>query len=462
MARTNATIIPVPQVTHEGGKAVRIGTQESLLRTVASTMLFEDTFYESGESIAKRLAVLVGQNTPEEVQRVALLARGDLKLRHAPLWLAVQMAIQHKGALTRQTVRDVIQRPDELAEAIALYFKAMGVDRKSAKGKTSLPASLKRGIAEAFPKFDEYRLAKWNRTDRDVKLKDALFLTHPKPKDAEQDALWKRLIEGTLATPDTWEVAYSAATSNDEKKAIWERLISEKKLGGMATLMNLRNMTEVGVGPAMVKAALANIDARSRLLPFRFVAAAQYAPAFASEISDAMLRAVSEYGRLDGTTVLVVDNSGSMHGVPMSAKSKMDRTAAAGALAILVREVSEYARVFVYGTEVAEVKNVRGLPLIEAIRNGPGGGTNTAAALTFARSKVPDATRIILITDEQAHDGIIANWGEKQGYLVNVAPYGPGLDTSGKWQRINGWSERLVDWISIEETGKLLGTEAES
>jgi hypothetical protein len=88
-------------------------------------------------------------------------------------------------------------------------------------------------------KFDEYSLAKYNR-DNAVKLRDVLFLCHAKPKDKEQEALWKKLVEGTLETPDTWEVALSGG---NEKKETWERLMQEKKLGGLAFIRNLRNMT---------------------------------------------------------------------------------------------------------------------------------------------------------------------------------------------------------------------------
>ena len=47
-----------------------------------------------------------------------------------------------------------------------------------------------------------------------------------------------RLIEGELKTPDTWEVALS---SGADKKQAWERLLREKKLGGLALLRNLRS-----------------------------------------------------------------------------------------------------------------------------------------------------------------------------------------------------------------------------
>jgi len=47
-------------------------------------------------------------------------------------------------------------------------------------------------------------------------LRDVLFLCHAKPKDAEQAAVWKYLVENTLGLPDTWEVALSAGKDKRE------------------------------------------------------------------------------------------------------------------------------------------------------------------------------------------------------------------------------------------------------
>ena len=53
--------------------------------------------------------------------------------------------------------------------------------------------------------------------------------------------MWKRLIAGELAVPDTWEVALSSGAN---KREAWERLLREQKLGALALLRNLRNMRE--------------------------------------------------------------------------------------------------------------------------------------------------------------------------------------------------------------------------
>jgi len=224
--------------THEGAQAARTTPEQQLRRSVAACLLWEDSFYESGEDIAKRIASLIPLCRPEFVAACAFEARTKMKLRHVPLLLVREMARlpQHK-ALVGKLLPDVIQRADEITEFLALYWKS---------GREKVSKQVKLGLAAAFLKFNEYALAKYNR-DGAVKLRDALFLCHAKPDTPEREALWKRLIDGKLVTPDTWEVALSGGA---DKKATFERLMAEKQLGALAFLRNLRNMKQAGVSDA--------------------------------------------------------------------------------------------------------------------------------------------------------------------------------------------------------------------
>lgn len=424
--------------THEGGRADAHQTPlHELERAVSTCLLWEQTFYETGNDIAARIAALCAQVTPSELAALAVKARTDLKLRHVPLFLCVQLFKRKAGALASQTIAKVVQRPDEMGELIALYRKDKRVP---------LAAQLKKGLARVFPTFSPYQLAKWNG-DAAVKLRDVLFLVHAKPKDEAQAAVWKQLVDGTLAAPDTWEVAISAG---QDKKATWERLLTEKKLGYMALLMNLRNMSEAGVASSLVETALRSGAAHSKALPFRFISAYKHAPQYAQALSDAMEVAVE--GELAGSTALLLDVSGSMDAA-ISNKGELKRYETAAALAVLVRGLSKSCRIFAYATSMAEIVNIKGLGLIAAVKRGMqrlGGSTNTAQALANLQIKCPTVDRVILLTDEQAHDGIHPLWAT-HGYIINVAPYAPGLETNGQWVRINGWSERVIDWIRLHE-----------
>lgn len=421
--------------THEGGHAdPHQSPLTELRRAVSSCLLFENTFYEKGGEIAERIAALCRTVGNEEIGLLAREARTQMKLRHVPLFLCVQLARKRWAGLS-SVLADVIQRPDEMAEFLALYWQP---------NKQPISKQVKKGLAAAFRKFSPYQLAKWNR-DNAIKLRDVLFLCHAKPKDAEQAAAWKQLIDGTLPIPDTWE---SALSSGKDKRETWERLLNENKLGYMALLMNLRNMSAAAVRQDLVETALISGADHSNALPYRFIAAYKHAPQYAQALSSAMESAI--HGELEGSTAVVVDVSGSMMDA-LSGKGEMQRWEAAAGLAVLLRKLCYSCRVFTYNDRLMEVAGLRGLGLVETIKQHIGGGTRTAAALQRVQSLCPTLRRIILITDEQASDGMIQNWAE-HGYVINVAPYQPGLESSRYgWTRINGWSERVVEWIAEQE-----------
>jgi 60 kDa SS-A/Ro ribonucleoprotein len=426
--------------THEGGPAdPHQRPALELERTVATCLLGEDTFYEKGVDIKARIATLCTQVPPATVASLAVRARDDWKLRHVPLWLTRQLA-RVPGAPTASTLEKVVQRPDEMAEFLSLYWADNG-------GKRSLPAAVKRGLAAAFQKFSPYQLAKWNR-DGAVKLRDVLFLCHAKPRDEAQAAVWKQLIDGKLAAPDTWEVALS---SGADKRATWERLLREDKLGQMALVMNLRNMVQAGVPLDLVGEKLRESSKQGKALPFRFVSAVKHAPALAQAISDAMVASIDRTQPLVGSTMVVVDVSGSMDAA-MSSKGEVTRWEAASALAVLIVELCPQARVFTFSNQTVEVPSYHGLGLVAAITNSQSHqGTYLGRTLTALQAHVPNVDRIVVVTDEQAHDTIPRCWAH-YGYVINVAPYKPALPTSqGGWKRLNGFSERIVDWMRAEE-----------
>jgi hypothetical protein len=421
--------------THEGAPAAAITPEQALRRSVLACMLWENEFYETGATIADRIRELVPKVQPAHVAALAIEARSSMKLRHAPLLLVREMArhATHR-ALVAQTLASVIQRADELAEFVAIYW---------AQGRAPLSAQVKKGLAAAFTRFDEYALAKYDRAAA-VRLRDVLFLSHAKPIDAAQAALWKRLIAGELATPDTWEVALSAG-SGEDKRATWERLLSERKLGALALLRNLRNMKDAQVDEQLVLNGLASMNT-DRVFPFRFLAAARHAPQWEEPLESAMFRAVSDRAKLAGHTVLLVDVSGSMV-APLSRRSEMLRTDAAYGLAILLRETAEKVSIYTFSNDAELMPPRRGFALRDAMEaSQPHSATYLGKALEAVEGSYD---RIIVITDEQSHDRIPAPRGT--GYVINVASARNGVGY-GPWTHIDGWSEAVLEYIREAES----------
>ena len=114
MSRLNVPALA--PLTHERGAAHTIDSVRQLRRSVSTCLLWENTFYETGDEIAKRIAELVPQVEPQEVADLATEARDRLQLRHVPLFLLRELARRKgTGPIVEKALGHVIQRGDELA-----------------------------------------------------------------------------------------------------------------------------------------------------------------------------------------------------------------------------------------------------------------------------------------------------------------------------------------------------------
>src|SRR5436309_14355824 len=166
MARLNTLNLNFGPRTHEGAPARHISPELQLRRSVLACLLWESQFYEDGVEIGGRIAELVPKVAAEKVAALAVEAREQMKLRHAPLLLVREMA-RHKShrALVGETLARVIQRADELAEFIAIYWK---------DGRVPLSGQVKKGPAGGLPQFGEDQRAKYERSG-DIELRDQHF-----------------------------------------------------------------------------------------------------------------------------------------------------------------------------------------------------------------------------------------------------------------------------------------------
>lgn len=430
--------------TFEGSPAARMTDEQALRRTVMSCMLWEGEFYEDGKSIVDRISDLVGKVDPRIVADIACEARSRMNLRHVPLLITASLAKSRRapGGDVARLVDSVIQRADELAELVAIIARINGVE--PSKVKRCLSAGVKRGLAKAFSRFDEYQLAKYDREGA-VRLRDVLFLCHAKPKDDEQAALWKRLVTGDLKTPDTWEVALSGG---GDKKEVFERMIREEKLGYLALLRNLRNMVDAGCDLDLVKHAIeARKGGAHKVLPFRFVAAARACPQLEPSIDSALCEGIASLPSLSGETFVLVDVSGSMHH-PISGRSDMTRLDAAAALASVI---NGYIRVITFSDRVVEVPPRRGMAGVDAVtKSQPHSGTRLGLAIDTVNIHMKPSDRLIVITDEQSQDRATTPVA-KRAYMINVASAKNGVGYGPFWVHLDGFSENVIRFIQETE-----------
>lgn len=419
--------------THGGTPAFgHLTPLQQLRRSVLSCLLWEGEFYEEGQSIADRISEAAKQVSAADLSKLIIEARTVHNLRHVPLLLLTALVRKGGGRLIGDTIEQTIQRADELGEFLTLYWR---------NGKTPIAKQVKIGLSRALRKFDAYALAKYDR-EKAIRIRDVLFLVHAKPKDDEQAALWKQLAEGTLESPDTWEVQLSAGA---DKKETWLRLLIQNKLGYLALLRNLRNMTDVGVDEALIRDRILARKGAQRVFPFRYVAAARACPRMEPTLDQALSEAISELPPLPGKTIVLVDVSGSMD-AQLSSKSDLKRMDAAAALASLI---NGDLRVFSFSNALVEVPPRRGMAGVDAILNSQQHGGTALAGAVQAINALPH-DRLIVITDEQATDGTVPQPVAKYAYMVNVASYKNGVGY-GRWTHLDGFSEGIIRWIYAAE-----------
>jgi len=415
---------------YQGVSRPTISAEKQLKRVVLAAMLWEKTFYIDGTEAAKIVQDLVAKVPAVKVAQLAIEARHNYKLRHMPLFLCRELA--RLGKLNAATLNEVIQRPDEMSEFLSLYWS---------DGKCPISNQVKKGLANAFSKFNEYQLAKYDRASAQVSLRDVLFLSHSKPKDEAQEALFKRVANKELATPLTWETELSAGA---DKASTFINLMKGNKLGVLAFLRNLRNMVQSGVPEENIREYAERVNVQPAL-PYRYVAAARIVPQFEDMLERMMFKSLDTTDKLSGKTVLLVDISGSMFGTKISAKSDLDRFDAATALAILCASVCEQVEIYTFSTQVVRVAPRTGFALKDALlASQRPGGTHLGSAIKSVKAN-SKFDRMIVISDEQSQDSV-GSPGVDKAYILNVASYKNGVNRSD-YTTITGFSEACLQYI---------------
>lgn len=464
MSKINPTVKPAPKMDVNtrlaGGHGMAAAVQSNialLRRAVLANLLWEDIAYMDGKKVADEIKRLIPLCDAGDVYNLAREARLVQKLRHTPLFIAVEMC-KHPNTrvFVDRLLPEIITRADMLTDFVALYWKENGKN-------ASLCNKAKKGLAEAFHNFNEYKFAKYDR-DAEVKLRDVMFLCHPKPVNEYEENLFKKIADRTLATPDTWEVALSAGK---DKKATWERLITENKLGGKAMLMNMNNMKSASVDRYVIEEGLKNLNG-TMLLPLDFLKAAKYAPEFKSQLSDAMVNSYKNLPKLPGRTLFIVDISGSMRSY-ISGKSEFDRMQVAEAMAMLAANQCEKCEIVATAgndwSRVHASKQIaypeKGFGLMKQIddlyHELGGGGIFTRQCLEWCEKQPwfgKGFDRVIVFSDSQDCD--INNRTPKPfgkyNYICDVSAHTKGINYKGVWTaEISGWSEHFLTYIAAYE-----------
>lgn len=472
-----------------GGKAYSLPAKERLVTGVLTSFFKEPKHYDdTSEELVDAARELI-KTEPEFVAKLAVFTRKEFHIRTISQVLAAEVAKGAKGnQIVRKMTRRVIERPDDMTNILAYYFETFGA-RKGKDGKPDNPVSrsLRRGIADAFHNFEEYHLAKYKSEGGLVKLRDALLISRPKPKNPEQAALWKRLIEGTLKVPETRETVLS---EQGQSKEVWEGFIDSGKLGFMAMLRNIGNFLKNKVDDMHLDKVIARLKNKkqvldSKQLPFRFFTAYKFITneytkhtkykELVAALDSALATSVENMPKLKGTTFMTADESGSM-GSKISEKSDVSMKEVGNLMMAIADGFCDKAVVTVFGDSTAEVKLAKDDTILDKMKkickvgDTVGMSTLMSTSIDFLIEKGIKVDRIIVFSDMQAYDSSCGYAGNVQSdieakldqYRKNVNPdvWVHSIDLSGqgtaqtKGPKVNliaGWSEKVFEFISLSE-----------
>ncbi len=461
-------------VNKSGHVAYSMNVRDKLTHMVLTTMFGEPKFYGDNSNELVQLAKIVD---PVFLANLAVYARREMNMRSVSHVLTAVLANRVDGKpFVRAVCNDVIVRADDMTEIMSCYIGMFG---------KPIPNALKKGLADKILDFNEYALAKYKGSNKDLKMRDLFRIVHPKAKSAEQNDLFGRVMNDSLETPVTWETELSVNRFGESKKKLWENLIENDHLGYMAMLRNLRNIYSAGVSKKhldMVHTKLSDREEvlRSKQLPFRFYSAYNLlqregllTSARIDVLETALEHSISNLEQIKGKTLLAIDVSGSMQST-ISFRSEVRCSQIATLFASMANQLCEEAVVVSFDTRLNTLAmSTRGgiISNAEKIKVN-GGGTNLKLPLEYLlQNKDMTFDRMIMFSDNEINSGPyrsrsyastcqpLADKYRKERnedfwvHAVDLQGYGTQQFMGSKTNLIAGWSEKVLEFINLSEEG---------
>lgn len=482
MSKFNRGVKGVNRTFNEaGGSAYKYTNNKlKLVHHVLTSFFGEQKYYGDNTQDIVELIKQVAKEDPKFVANLAVYARNEFNMRSISHATVVELAQVVKGdPIVKEAIKAVVIRPDDMTEILSYQLSKYG---------KPIPNSMKKGLASALKKFNEYFLAKYSDKRKEVKLRDVVKLAHPKPDNKEQEELWKRLCENKLAPIVTRETVLTTKGNNAEA---WTQLIEENRLPYMASIRSICSILKSGVERETIKKLLNKISnheavIKSKLFPFQFLNAYRMVeklndidPFLKKEVLDAITQAINHscenLPKLKGRTVFIADVSGSMsspisrYGITTMKNISLLFTAIGG-------RISDDSVGIVFGTDFETHPLNSNDDVMSIYRKLDsayvGHGTNLESPLKFLLKKQIKADRIIVLSDMQCYTMSFWNFEAKtiqsitseyrkivnpdvHVYSIDLAGYGTVQWLEDKnTHLLSGWSEKIFSYIPLVEEGK--------
>lgn len=460
---------------------------QELYEVIVSTMFGKDSFYLSTNDMVSRARQLilniVSKGDCDFIANLIIHAREEMNIRTMPIVATVMFAdalrthnVQYPQL--RRLVCDVIQRADQVTDLYAYALHTFG-------NKNKVPMAIKRGVGDAFNKFNEYHFAKYNRNG-EVKIRDVLRIVHPVAVNVEQGEIFKKIMDDCLKVPYTWETELSVngqlpVNERKSKKQLWTELVSSGKMGYMALIRNLRNICDAGIDADVMRTHVCDVisDEKrvrvNRQLPVAYALALQAlaevnAPtALKSALNTALEYSVDNIPPLGDDVVLLVDSSGSMQGGyyyndTITTMSPADYASIFAAMLVRANKGAYNVRVIYFDSTAKEIKVDPDVPVLTQAKRlrelSRGGATELGAAFKLMEQRGWKPDTLIVLSDMEVnhmdyHKTVRTN-SMKDCVKVAVNFCGGNstpLSEIDGWYQLSGWSDNMFKFIPAMREG---------
>ena len=477
------------------------------LAQYAATGCLNTTFYaSSGEQLAKVLE-LCADIDAEFIAKTAVFCRERGYMKDMPALLCAVLSVKDLELLNA-----IFPRVIDNAKMLRNFVQIM---RSGAVGRKSLGSAPKRLVREWLDARDPEALFKAN-VGQDPSLTDIVKMVHPKPKDAERDALFGYFIGREYAADalpqvvrtfeafkkgepgkerDIPDVPFQMLTALNLGTAEWTAIA--RRAPWQMTRMNLNTFARHGVFgqpglPELIADRLrdAKAIARARVFPYQLMVAYTMAVANAdipqivcNALQDAMEIATANVPEFPGKVYVCPDVSGSMQsavtGYRHGATTAVRCIDVAALIAATVLRKNSRAEVIPFESKVVELRlNPRDSVVTNArkLAKLPAGGTNCSAPLKFLNQRRAQGDLVIYVSDNESwidapHYGrfggsatqTMMEWAsfrrrnpEAQMVCVDVQPYGTvQAKKRDDILNIGGFSDQVWDVIAEFTRGEL-------
>ncbi|MCD9187506.1 MAG: TROVE domain-containing protein [Pyrinomonadaceae bacterium] len=416
-------------VNEAGGKAYKLLPKHALAQ-YAATGCFSNTFYaDAGEQLDKVLE-LTRELDAEFVAKTAVYAREKGYMKDMPAFLVAILSTKDKALFEK-----VFPRVIENGKMLRNFVQIM---RSGAVGRKSLGSLPKRMVREWFETRRAETIFKQS-IGQTPSFADILKMVHPKPKDAEKEALYGYFIGREIDADKLPEIvkAFEKFKNGDTLEVpnvpfqmLTALPISTKEWTQIArnapwqmTRMNLNTFQRHGVLKdagmvEMIANRLRDREAirKAKVFPYQLLSAYTAASAnreipreITEALQDAMEIATENVPEIKGKVYVLPDISGSMHsavtGYRKGATSAVRCIDVAALVAAAILRKNPTAEVIPFSDNIVKADlNPRDSVMTNAqkLARLPSGGTNCSAPLVSLNAKNAGGDLVIYVSDNES------------------------------------------------------------